>query len=1066
MGTAARGGARHRIGATALTAAFVGGLLGGAPPAQAAPPPADDGAAAGTPEAGTDVPSVWPRPQSIRAQGGFVPVGREVTLVADEDADEAALKALRDVLRDAGARTVHEVDAAEAGRPGADRRGLTVRAGSRSAAGALRVLQAAPRGDLPAGGYRLAVGRAAAAPGGAERDTVALDGVDGEGLFHAVQTLRELVTEEGGSSGFAGVTVRDWPAAPVRGITEGFYGQSWSEQERLSQLDFLGRTKQNHYLYAPGDDPYRQAAHWRDPYPAEARASFRRIAERAEANHVQLGWAVAPGQGLCFSGAEDRRALLRKIDSMRALGFTAFQLQFEDVSYSEWHCDEDAETYGSGPEAAARAQAELANDVAGHLARRHPDAAPLSVMPTEYYQDGATKYRTALATALHGRIEIAWTGVGVVPRTITGGELAGARSAFQQHPLVTMDNYPVNDYAQDRVFMGPYRGREPAVASGSAALLTNAMKQPNASRIPLFTAADYAWNPRGYRPEESWKAAIDDLAGGPGADARTREAVRTVARNDASSVLDREESAYLKPLMKDLWAAYDGHDTRDLQRAARELDDAYGSMRTARDHVPEKLRGEVGRWLEELALHGEAGGRAVDMLLAQSRGDGATAWQARLDLQKLRSRLAGNRTTVGDEVLPAFTEKALKSSDRWLGVRDGDTGAQGGKPVQAAPEARLGSSAAAAADGDPSTAYRSAATPATSYFAPRPDHAEVSPAAPGRDPAAPGGLTLPLPRARSLEAVTIQTGPESGTRADVAVHVPGKGWQRLGALSADGWTQLDAKGVTADAVRLTWREGSSAPVVHEVTPWYADASTAALSLSRDEVYAPIGGGSAHVSAEIRTRRPEDVRGRLRAEAPEGFSVRAPRRTDVPRGGIATGRLEIAAGKSVKPGSYRIPVTFGDQRRTLTVRAFPRTGGADLARGAKAESSADETPDFPASAVNDDRSSTRWSSPAEDGEWVQLRLRKPTRIGQVVLHWQDAHAKRYRVQVSPDGKRWRTAATVRDGRGGRESVRMNAPSDTRYIRVQGEKRATRFGYSLWSLEAYAVQEQDGKHAGGR
>lgn len=77
---------------------------------------------------------------------------------------------------------------------------------------------------------------------------------------------------------------------------------------------------------------------------------------------------------------------------------------------------------------------------------------------------------------------------------------------------------------------------------------------------------------------------------------------------------------------------------------------------------------------------------------------------------------------------------------------------------------------------------------------------------------------------------------------------------------------------------------------------------------------------------------------------------------------------------------------------------------------------------------------------------------------MVLHWQDAHATRYRIQVSADGRNWRTAATVRDGRGGRESIRMDAPG-VRFVRVQGETRATRFGYSLWSVEAYAVSEQE-------
>src|SRR5690606_19035159 len=234
---------------------------------------------------------------------------------------------------------------------------------------------------------------------------------------------------------------------------------------------------------------------------------------------------------MCFASDEDLRALTRKLDAMRALGFRAFQLQFQDVSYSEWHCRADAERFGSGPEAAARAQAHVADAVARHLAERHPDAAALSVLPTEYYEDGATPYRRELAKALDPRVEVAWTGVGVVPRTITGGELAEAREVFG-HPLVTMDNYPVNDYEPGRILLGPYRGREPAVAYGSAALLANAMEQPEASRIPLFTTADFAWNPRGYRPEESWRAAIAALAG---QDARRERALRALAGNAASS---------------------------------------------------------------------------------------------------------------------------------------------------------------------------------------------------------------------------------------------------------------------------------------------------------------------------------------------------------------------------------------------------------------------------------------------------------------------------------------------------------------------------------------------------
>jgi hyaluronoglucosaminidase len=167
-------------------------------------------------------------------------------------------------------------------------------------------------------------------------------------------------------------------------------------------------------------------------------------------------------------------------------------------------------------------------------------------------------------------------------------------------------------------------------------------------------------------------------------------------------------------------------------------------------------------------------------------------------------------------------------------------------------------------------------------------------------------------------------------------------------------------------------------------------------------------------------------------------------------------VEVTVPPTAPSRPYDVRVTFAGQTRTLTVRAFPRTAGPDLARTGTASSSGDETPDFPASAANDGDPATRWSSPVDDGAWWQVELPGPVRLGKVALHWQEAHPSAYRVQVSPDGRRWRTAATVKDSRGGRETVRTDE-RDVRFVRVQGDKRATRYGYSLWSVEAYAVAD---------
>ncbi|WTQ59793.1 beta-N-acetylglucosaminidase domain-containing protein [Streptomyces sp. NBC_00158] len=992
---------RGRKRTTAAAVAVIGSLLGGAvasaPPRIGAAPGSsgssrpDSGSApvytsglgavidpgSDVPRAASEGPAVWPRPQSATADPGReLPVPAEAVLVLPVDVDPYAAEVVRTSLRAAGVRTLHERP------PGAalPERALVVRLQGADAEEALLALGAAPAGDLPAGGYRLAVGKA----GG--RDTVALAGVGEDGLFHAAQTLRQLLAA--GHGKVPGMLVRDWPIAPVRGITEGFYGQPWTREQRLAQLDFLGRTKQNRMLLAPGDDPYRTTA-WREEYPRERQEEFRALAERARANRVVLGWAVSPGQSMCLASADDRAALLRKADAMWELGFRAFQVQFQDVSYTEWGCRADRVRYGTGPAAAAKAHAEVAGELAAHLAARHPGAAPLSLMPTEYFQDGATTYRTALASALDPRVEVAWTGVGVVPRTITGRELAGARAALA-HPLVTMDNYPVNDWDPGRIFLGPYAGRDPAVAGGSAGVLANAMAQGTLSRIPLFTAADYAWNPRGYRAGESWAAAVRDLSG---PDPKTRAALAALAGNTAASGLKVEESAYLKPLVEEFWRARAAGD----KAAGERLRAAFTVLREAPRRLDAQVAAEAGPWLERLSRYGAAGELAVDMMRAEARGDGAAAWQASRELAAAREELAEpGGVRVDTSVLDPFLARAAAESDAWTGAARKD----------------------------------------------------------GTVRQEPGAHTVRLDSARPLAAVTVMTDPLApGTRgAAVEVHVPGEGWRRLGEAAVSGWTQADAQGVRADAVRLSW--AGPAPVVHKVVPWFADGPRARFELAdRGRADVEAGGAARTVTAQLSGLRPGEFRGPLTAAPPAGVQVRLPQEVVVPRGTTVSVPVEVTVAAGTPSGEYAVPLSFDGEVRVLTVRAVPRTGGPDLLRGARATSSGVEAPQFPASAAVDGSAATRWSSPAEDGAWWQAELAAPARVGLVTLHWQEAYPSQFRVETSRDGVTWRPGAVV-SSRGGVDAVRLDAP-DTRFVRVTCERRATRFGCSLWSATAQAV-----------
>ncbi|MEY9878122.1 hyaluronoglucosaminidase [Streptacidiphilus sp. MAP12-33] len=1203
-------GAALRASAALTVAAVVGsGLVGNAGTALASagprasaqvltqsatvPPPGADGTSAGG-------PAIYPRPQREQAQGSAVARPARVALAVAPNADPGALAVLQAALAAAGVQRVDTVAPDSDPQPGA----LTIYLGgaTEGAGGgtdrALRSLTGAGQAalspiGLPAGGYVLVSGTTNT-PG---RPGVAvLAGVDAEGTYNAVQSFRQVL---GPGGTLPGLAVQDWPAAAVRGVVEGFYGTPWSARQTADMIDFLGQTKQNRLLYAPGDDPYRDTL-WRSPYPAGQQAELRALAQRAALNHVTLGYSLSPASSLCYTSRKDQDALVAKLEQLWGLGLRSFQLDFSEATYSHWHCDEDANVYGHGPEAAARAQADVVGVVLRRFLGRHPGADGLTVLPSEYHQTGATPYRTALAKELDGSVRIAWTGAGVEPATIDADDLTAAQQVLG-HPLMTEDNYPVNDSAQDRLYLGAYQGRDATVANGTAGLLVNAMQQPVASRIPLFTAADFAWNPVAYQPDASWQAAVSALAGvtayGTGtaqlgtktgaadagaAAAQARSALAALAGNSASSPLGQQESAYLRPLLAAFWSAFEPASPRPdaadpaaataRSKAAAQLRAAFTTMARATDNLSGVADGQLltedSAWIQELAQYGRAGQAAVDMLAAQRAGNGAVAWEQRSVLRQQLNQLSGSGVTLGKGVLDTFLDRALKASDSWTGV-DGD---------QLTPTSSMGTAQdhdpALMVDGDPDTYYWTSAPPqagdtvgvdlgsdtpvrnvhilmggpdgdvaqgevlqdavleyatddgswvqlghyhgraeidatlpagtvarylrlraasgqdsavavrefsvtapdATAMTATGPAAVDGSPVsnvvdgdldAPYQAASAPqpgDALTVTLGQTRPLSRVVVLTDGSVRAPGWVEVHSTDKGWTRLGASASDGYTELasDPK-LRVDEIRVVWSgaPGSQAPTVYQVIPWYADTPPATLQLGAQSVDLEAGGAPVALPGVLQAQGVGGATGAVAAKLPataKGVTVTGTGPVALPRGGSAGVPLSFTAAANSPTGSYVAHVTFtvGGRVATqdVTVHVWPLTAGPDLATGGTATSSADETSDFPASNVNDGDPTTRWSSPAQDDEWVQVQLAAPATLGEVVLHWQDAYASRYEVQTSMDGTHWTTAAAVNSGHGGDETVRFAAVT-AQYVRMQGLSRATRFGYSLWGMEAYAV-----------
>ncbi len=102
---------------------------------------------------------------------------------------------------------------------------------------------------------------------------------------------------------------------------------------------------------------------------------------------------------------------------------------------------------------------------------------------------------------------------------------------------------------------------------------------------------------------------------------------------------------------------------------------------------------------------------------------------------------------------------------------------------------------------------------------------------------------------------------------------------------------------------------------------------------------------------------------------------------------------------------------------------------------------------------DGKGSTRWGSEFKDNQWIMVDLGSIQKVGKVVLKWETAFAKEYKVQISNDGKNFTTVVDKKDGKGKIETITFPV-KDAKFIRIQCDKRGTTFGNSLWELEVYA------------
>lgn len=437
-----------------------------------------------------------------------------------------------------------------------------------------------------------------------DKEGIVVAGADRRGVFYGVQTLVQLIA----LPKLPLVEVTDYPDVPYRGVVEGFYGVPWSREARLSQLDFYGRNKMNIYIYGPKDDPYHSSPNWRKPYPAQEAEQLKELVECARRNEVLFYWAIHPGKDIRWN-TEDRDLLMEKFESMYRLGIRAFAVFFDDIS---------------GEGTSAEKQVGLLNDIYHNFVKVKGDVAPLLMCPTEYNRlwtklEGG--YLATLGGKLHPDIGILWTGDKVVA-CIDKPTMQFVNPLLKRKAFIWW-NFPVSDYVRDRLLLGAVYGNGTDIDDDISAFISNPMEHAEASKIALFSIADYAWNMDAYKSDASWRRAVRYLMPGHAA------ALQVFASHNSDlggneHDFRREESEQIRPALERLLDAYCREGKREVAAASAVTEEcermiASADLLLASDENPALIK-EISPWLMQFKLLGEFGREVLCMLAAQCDG--------------------------------------------------------------------------------------------------------------------------------------------------------------------------------------------------------------------------------------------------------------------------------------------------------------------------------------------------------------------------------------------------------------------------------------------------------------
>lgn len=230
-----------------------------------------------------------------------------------------------------------------------------------------------------------------------------------------------------------------------------------------------------------------------------------------------------------YKDENDFNSLLANFLWAQSIGVQWFNVSFDDIKQ------------GIDAQGQAQSVAKLLN-----ILREKDPSAQMIFCPTYYhgiYNDKdkpeiIKEYLRTLDKYLPQDVYIFWTGPGE-NRTVTKELALEYKNAINRR-LFFWDNYPVNNGA-NTIHLGPLIGRDAEIAAIADGYISNPMwPQVSINKLPLMTAADYAFDPQGYCPAASIAAAIEKLT----QNKRQAQAIRELVYLYIGKIYHNRQSVY------------------------------------------------------------------------------------------------------------------------------------------------------------------------------------------------------------------------------------------------------------------------------------------------------------------------------------------------------------------------------------------------------------------------------------------------------------------------------------------------------------------------------------------